>query len=240
MLQRLKLGVLALVLAGIGCKSDPSETQNPEGTATQGTVPVAGDGTEPVTGPVEGGGTAPADGGAGGTAGGGTQNVTQDDPGRFLSPEISHSKGVAGGVVLLYPRIIPSSIADENRGLASEVQLHLKGTIERALPGRAVDVRPAPERVCPRGGCEGTSVNVLFSRNGPGCMVVALVGKAGESPLKLIPWAGVVELRSDLVPFREPPESQVTIKDYVPCDKLIQAMNDNESFVEAAIRSIGQ
>lgn len=238
MLQRLKLGVLALVLAGIGCKSDPAETQNPEGATSAGTVPVAGG--ETGTEPVAGGGGGPTEAGGGGTAGGGTQTVTQDDPGRFLSPEISHSKGIAGGVVLLYPRIIPASVAEESRSLTNEVQLHLKGTIERALPGRTVDVRPAPERVCPRGGCEGTSVNVLFSRSGPGCMVVALVGKPGESSIKLIPWAGVVELRSDLVPFREPPESQVTIKDYVPCDKLIQAMNDNESFVEAAIRSMGQ
>lgn len=230
MLKRLTFGVLALALTGFGCKSDP-ETNNPDGE----NPPIAdgGGGTVPVDGAGPDG--AATDGGASGEAGG--QTVTQDDPNRFIGPQISHSKGAKGGVVLLWPRVIPSSIADENAQLAGQIQARLKQTIERALPGRPIDVRPSPERVCPREGCDGMPINVLFNRNGNACLVVALIGGPGGAPIRLIPWAGTVEFKADSVPHREPPESQVVIKDYVPCDALLNAMTDNESFVEAAIRS---
>jgi hypothetical protein len=80
-------------------------------------------------------------------------------------------------------------------------------------------------------------INVLFSRNGNACLVVALIGEPGPGSVRLMPWAGAVEFKSDTVPHREPPENQVVIKDYVPCDAVLQAMTDNNSFVEAAISS---
>ncbi|MCA9635897.1 MAG: hypothetical protein KC420_07705 [Myxococcales bacterium] len=231
MLKRVLLGALTLALTGVGCKSTP--TENPEGE----NPPIAsgGEGTVPVDGadPSAGGDTAGATDGGGGSQ----TNVTTDDPNRFIGPEIAHSRGVKGGVVLLWPRVIPSSIAGENAQLAGQIQAHLKGTIERALPGKPIDVRPSPERVCPREGCEGMPINVLFNRNGSACLVVALIGGPGAAPVRLIPWAGTVEFKADTVPHREPPESQVVIKDYVPCDALLNAMKDNDSFVEAAIRS---
>ena len=229
MLKSLKVGVLALVVAGFACKSTadsnpPGDGQNPaiaDGTDNSGAgVPV--DSVDPQTTVSE-------------TAGG--QAATTADPNRFIGPQISHSKGQAGGVVLLYPRIIPSSLAEENSPLASQIQQHVKTSIERALPGRPIDVRPRPERVCPQDGCDGMPINVLFNRNGNSCIVVALIGTPGSNPIKLMPWAGAVEFKSDTVPHRDPPENQVVIKDFVPCDAVIQAMTDNDSFVEAAISS---
>ena len=228
MLKSLKVGVLALVVAGFGCKSEsdstpPDDGQNPAiaDSGDAGGVPV--DGADPQGAGTEGtGGAAPA---------------TTVDPNRFIGPEISHSKGEVGGVVLLYPRIIPSSIADENAPLAAQIQQHVKASIERALPGKPIDVRPKPERVCPQEGCDGMPINVLFNRNGNSCMVVALIGTPGANPVRLMPWAGTTEFKSDSVPHRDPPENQVVIKDYVPCDAVIQAMTDNNSFIEAAISS---
>ena len=72
-----------------------------------------------------------------------------------LPPEISRSGGVTGGVVLLWPRVIPRSEDPQTDQDAAFVQGQLRAAIARALPGRPVDVRPNPERVCPRAGCAG-------------------------------------------------------------------------------------
>jgi len=228
MLKSLKVGVLALVVTGFGCKTDSDSTPPDDGTN-----PAIADSHD-------GGGGVPVDGvdpQAEGAATPTGEAATTADPNRFIGPQISHSKGEAGGVVVLYPRIIPSSIADENSALAGQIQQHVRASVERALPGKPIDVRPKPERVCPQDGCVGMPINVLFNRNGNSCMVVALIGTPGSSPVKLMPWAGAVEFKSDTVPHRDPPENQVVIKDYVPCDAVIQAMTDNNSFVEAAISS---
>ena len=236
----LRHGLLALALALGACKSDNTESNPPDGGGS-GEVTDAGG-----TGGAAGGTTA-GDTGAGAATGGGaqgtdTQGGSQDlyktDPNRFIAPEISHSKGAKGGVVLLYPRIIPASAAADAGPLATQVQQRLQTIVQRALPGRPVDVRPSPERVCPRGGCDGLSVNVVFSKNGNACLVVAVIGQPGESPLRLFPWAGEVAFKSDSVPFRDPPESQITVKDYVPCDRLATALGDSEGLIEAAIRSM--
>jgi len=229
----LQHGLLALALVGIACKenteSNPPDGGNGEvtnesgGAATTAGDPNAGD---------------PNAAGQGG-AQGGQEDLYKSDPNRFLAPEISHSKGTKGGVVLLYPRIIPASVAAEAGPLASQVQQRLGAIAQRALPGRPIDIRPRPERACPKGGCDGMPINVVFSKSGNACMVVAVIGGPGETPQRLIPWAGEVVFRSDTVPFRDPPESQITVKDYAPCDALMNTLTDNESFIEAAIRSMG-
>ena len=160
-----------------------------------------------------------------------------DADGRFLGPEISHSKGVAGGIVVLWPRIIPGTIAEENAGIAAQVQAKVKALAEKALPGRAIDVRPKPERVCPKAGCDAVSINVLFTKNSTACVAVALINAPGTSSTKLIPWGGGVELKSDTIQFRDMPENFVKIKDYVPCDQLITSMAEQDQFIEAALRA---
>ena len=159
------------------------------------------------------------------------------DDSRFLGPEISHSKGTAGGIVVLWPRIIPGTIAEENTAIATQVQAKVKALAEKALPGRPVDVRPKPERVCPKAGCDAVSINVLFTKNSTACVAVAIINAPGTSSTKLIPWGGGVELKSDTIQFRDMPENFVKIKDYVPCDQLITSMAEQDQFIEAALRA---
>ncbi len=242
-----KSSVLAAlaVAAAFACSPTTSNT-NPPG---DGTTPPPG-GTGGTAGTV---GTPPADGAAGtgttppGPAGvDGTSTTPGPGPGvvaggpndtRFLGPEISHSKGQAGGIVVLWPRIIPGADAEANAAIAGQIQQKVKAVAEKALPGRPVDVRPKPERVCPKAGCDAMSVNILFNRNSNSCVAVALINAPGTSPTKLIAWGGLVELKSDTIQFRDMPENFVKIKDYVPCDQLITQMGAQDSFIEAAIRA---
>ena len=229
----LQHGLVALALALVACKSDNPELNPPD----DGGSVDAGAGQTTAGGSGAGGDTA-GQGGAGAGGPAAQEDLYKSDPNRFLAPEISHSKGTKGGVVLLYPRIVPASVTGEAGPLAAQVQERLGAIAQRALPGRPIDKRPSPERVCPRGGCEGMPINVVFSKNGSACVVVAVIGAPGEAPQRLIPWAGEVIFKSDTVPFRDPPESQITVKDYVPCANLMTALSDNEGFIEAAIRSM--
>jgi hypothetical protein len=153
---------------------------------------------------------------------------------------VSKSAGAAGGVTLLWPRIIPRDIVDQNRDLAAALQQRMKSIIEKHLPGRTIDFRPEPERVCPKTGCAGVSVGLLLSRQGQGCLVLALVSKPGASPTKIVPWVGKVSLRSDTVGFREWPESQITVGDYVPCNSLLTTMDAQEAAVGDALKAAAQ
>lgn len=239
---------LALVLAAVSLGCSPttsgSTTPPPDNTAGGGTGPTIG-GPPPADG-----GTTPGDaqnpgGAAAGTTdpasgqGGQGTGVAAGSPNdtRFLAPEISHSKGVAGGVVVLFPRIIPSAIAAENQAYGQQIQQKMKQLVEKALPGRPVDVRPSPERVCPKAGCDAMSIGVLFTRQNNSCVAVALVNAPGVSTTKLVPWGGEVTLKADPIQFRDPPENFVTIKDYANCDQLVTEMGKQDSFVEAALRA---
>lgn len=150
---------------------------------------------------------------------------------------VSKSAGAAGGVTLLWPRIIPRDIVDENRDLAAALQQRMKGIVEKHLPGRAIDFRPEPERVCPKTGCAGVSVGLLLSRQGQGCLVLALISQPGVSPTRIVPWVGKVQLRADTVGFREWPESQITVADYIPCSSLLTTMDSQEANVAAALQA---
>jgi hypothetical protein len=248
MLKSPALAALALATA-FAC--NPTTSSNPP---ADGKAPPAGDtaggGGAPGT---IGGGPSDGSGGAGGTTDPnnpngvpGTSTTPGPGPGvvaggpsdgRFLGPEISHSKGQAGGIVVLYPRIIPGTIAEENAALAAQIQQKVKAVAEKALPGKPIDLRPKPERVCPKAGCDAMSINVLFTKQSNSCMTVAIINAPGTSPTKLIPWGGLVELKSDTIQFRDMPENFVKIKDYVPCDQLVTSMAAQDQFIEAAIRA---
>lgn len=237
---------LALVLAAVslGCSPTTSGGSTPPPETTAG----GGGGSGPTIGgaPGEGGASAgetagtPGDTQAGGAGQDGTPpGVVAGSPNdtRFLAPEISHSKGVAGGVVVLFPRIIPSTIAAENQSYGQQLQQKMKQLVEKALPGKPIDVRPAPERVCPKAGCDAMSINVLFTRQNNSCVAVALINGPGVSQTKMVPWGGEVELKADPIAFRDPPENFVKIKDYATCDQLIHEMTKQDGFVEAAVRA---
>ncbi len=159
------------------------------------------------------------------------------------APEISRGVGVPGGVVVLWPRIVQprsgsTSPDAATHAAAAQLQKRIAGLVAREFPGVPVDMRPEPERVCPRSGCAGASVGVLLSRSGRGgCVALALVSGSGTSPARLIPWAGMVRLDNATVPFREPPESQVHVKDNVDCDKIEVAALAHDAEVVAAIRT---
>lgn len=154
--------------------------------------------------------------------------------------QVSKSAGVAGGVTVLWPRIIPRDIVDDNRGLAAALQQQMRRIVEKHLPGRPIDFRPEPERVCPKNGCAGVSVGLLLSRQSQGCLVLALISRPGVSPTKIVPWVGKVQLRSDTVGFREWPESQITVSDYVPCTSLLTTMDAQEPAIAAALQAAAQ
>jgi hypothetical protein len=141
-------------------------------------------------------------------------------------------------VVVLWPRIIPKSETPRTRALAGSVQEKLRVLVDRALPKRAVDVRPEPERVCPQAGCQAPALGVLLLRKENGCALVALVSEPGRNPTRLVPWVGEVTLKSTQVAFREPPESLVTIKDFMPCDQVSAQWGKREEDVVSALRAV--
>jgi hypothetical protein len=148
------------------------------------------------------------------------------------APEISRSVGVDGGIVILWPRVKDPALAP----VAAQIQQRLAEIAGRALPGRAVDVRPAPERVCPRTGCKAISIGAGILQNGEACAVIALVSASGPSDQTIVPWVGDMILKSPVAAFREPPESQVQVKDYAKCTTLVDGLAAREKDIEAAIK----
>ena len=115
--------------------------------------------------------------------------------------------------------------------------------LERPLSdgaGQPIDVRPEPERVCPRAGCSAMTVGVLLTRNQNGCVALALVSGPGAAPAKLVAWGGGIRLQNDTVPFREPPETMVTVTDYLTCDGFLdeESLRLNESEIVRAMRAV--
>jgi len=142
-------------------------------------------------------------------------------------------------LTVLWPRVIPSAQSEATAELARAAQQQLLETARRALPKRTQhDVRPKGERSCPDAGCPGGSVGVLILREGAGCAAVALVGVPGRGHIRLAAWAGQLELKKYEVEFRDPPESQVKIKDYVKCTDLIAEMSKPNIDVERAMQDM--
>ncbi len=153
-----------------------------------------------------------------------------------LPPEISRSSGVEGGVVVLWPRVIPRSEDPQTKQDAAFIQSQLRAAVARALPGVPVDIRPEPERSCPQKGCTAASVGAVIMHKESGCAVVATVSKPGPSEQRLISMAGAMSLAATTVPFREPPESFVTIHDFDRCVDLGPNMDLRMAAFEAALR----
>jgi hypothetical protein len=217
----------ALSFALLGCTGSTQEPPPPMGpqTAAPFTYRVDEQPTEPraAAPPAREGGPAAPRAGARGDA-----------------PEISRSVGQERGIVVFWPRVIPRDVADATRDLARALQARMRTLVARTFPGRPIDVRPEPERVCPRAGCTAMTVGVLLTRNQNGCVALALVSGPGAAPAKLVAWGGGISLQSDTVPFREPPETQVTVTDYLGCDGFLdeESLTQNESEVVRAMRAV--
>ena len=153
------------------------------------------------------------------------------------APEISRSAGVRGGVLVFWPRIIPRSETASSRGVALAIQRRLITLVDETLPDRLVDIRPEPERVCPRTGCQSMTVGALVVRNKSSCVVIALFSRWGKAPAMLVPWVGEVKLKTNVVPFREPPESQVTIVDWAACDEVEAQLGTAKEALLKALRA---
>jgi len=163
-------------------------------------------------------------------------DATPKPAGKSDGPHISRSVGEEGGVVVFWPRVIPRTDDAAINGLAGSLQKELAGLAKETFTGKAVDVRPEPERVCPRDGCAAMTVGVLLTHVKGGCAVMALVSEPGKAPQRIVPWAGLVELKREIVPFREPAESEVTIKDAVPCDEVLKQLGDKKADVIAQMK----
>jgi hypothetical protein len=151
------------------------------------------------------------------------------------APEISRSRGTPGGVLVFWPRVIPRTETAASRPFAAMVQKRLTALVRETLPQLSVDIRPEPERVCPRVGCAAMTVGALLARDRFGCVVVALVSRPGQAPATLVPWVGTVDLETNVVAFREPPESSVTIRDWAECAALETDLQSKKQELVAAI-----
>lgn len=153
------------------------------------------------------------------------------------APEISRSAGEKGGVVVLWPRVIPATDDPAVLGQAAALQARLKAVVELEAPGVTVDLRPAPERVCPRAGCKAVAVGAVLHHREGGCVAVATVSDPGPSVAALVPWGGLVELKQPTTPFRDPPENALVVKDFAACADLGAATAPRDEAVRAAVRA---
>jgi len=143
-------------------------------------------------------------------------------------------------VVVFWPRVIPRTDDPATKELAGKLQKRLVDLVAKAVPKRERDVRPEPERVCQRSGCAAMTVGVLLVPQNGGCGAVALVSGPGQSASRLVVWGGAVELKQKEVPFRDPPESSITINDMVPCAKLVDKLGEHDADVVKAIQEMAE
>jgi hypothetical protein len=155
---------------------------------------------------------------------------------------VSTSAGEVGGVVVLWPRIVPNSDAEPIQRVAGELQQKLHALVGRALPGKPVDVRPKPERSCPQKGCDGIAVGLVLAHSeGGGCVATVTVARPGIQPSTLVMWAGKATVEPASVPFRQPPESSLTIVDYEPCEALLGEGKPLMNYaVETALQAVNR
>jgi len=156
------------------------------------------------------------------------------------APEISRSTGVRGGFVIMWPRMLPENDPDLQLK-AAKVQHRLAVIAHEAFPDAAIDVRPEPEKVCPRDGCEGVVLGIIMKKRESGCIIAAFTAKHGQSDSLIVPWVGAVEAKGP-APFREPPESYLTIHKYGSCATIDDSLKSNgavgdETAVVAAVKA---
>jgi hypothetical protein len=153
---------------------------------------------------------------------------------------VSRSGGEAGGLVVFWPRVIPRTDDPEVQALAKRVQDKMVQLAQESFPDRAIDVRPEPERVCPRGGCDAATFGALLVHKGPKCATVALTSAGQTATNDLTVWAGEVTLKLERVAFREYPEDHVAISLYAACDDLVEAMTLEDEKIVAALKEKAQ
>jgi hypothetical protein len=135
--------------------------------------------------------------------------------------EVSRSRGPREGVVVLYPRLVPETDDPVMRSLAASIQEQVTVSVRDAVgPTAKVDVRPAPERVCPKEGCRAASVGLVLGHDGGGCAVVAVIGPAGPVEQALVPLVGDVDLAEGSLAFRAAPEERMVVRELVPCSEV--------------------
>ena len=140
---------------------------------------------------------------------------------------VSRSRGRPGGAVILWPRIVPDTNDPALIDLAVSLQNRLAAMATRNISDRRLTVRPRPERVCPTNGCRGVSVGVMLGHQEGGCGAIAMVAEPDiEVGTQLVPWAGDVDLRSRSIPFRQPPENRLSVREFVPCNELLNYLDD--------------
>lgn len=139
------------------------------------------------------------------------------------APEISRSVGVPGGVVIMWPRMIPKD-DPQVHAMAGKLQDKLKALAHATFPDAEIDVRPEPERVCPQSGCDGLAIGAVITKRERGCAVIVVAGARGPQPLRMESWLGVIKMKAE-PPFREPPENYITIQEYGDCGKLDEALD---------------
>jgi hypothetical protein len=154
------------------------------------------------------------------------------------APEISRSVGTENGIVVLWPRIVLSRSGsskpdDGTRAIAGRLQTRVAELVRRSAGGKTVELRPEPERVCPRSGCKAVSVGVLLARAGKGCAAAALISGPGPVPARVVPWLGSIRANQTSVPFRQPPEGAVDVKDYLPCADVASAAGADDDVSKA-------
>jgi hypothetical protein len=154
-------------------------------------------------------------------------------------PHISRSIGEEGGVVVFWPRVIPRTEDAALNALAGRLQKELAALAKEAFPGKPIDVRPEPERVCPRDGCAAMTVGAVLAHVGGGCVVAAVVSESGKAPQRIVPWVGRFDVKREEVPFREHPESEITIRDAMPCGDVGKSFGEKKADVVAQLRKAG-
>lgn len=219
-------------------RSAPRSTIASFGLAALALVACGGAATPPPSAPTAAA-PVPAPATAGTAASTSTSTAASTGASGADAPEISRSAGTAGGVVVLWPRISPRATASDPhvREVAERVQKRLASLVARAAPTATIDVRPEPERVCPRSGCTAASVGVALFAHGPSCAAVLLVSAPGQSPQRLVTWGGLVRLAGDSVPFRQPPEGQISVDDFASCTDFDAALAAHDAEVVDAIRA---
>jgi hypothetical protein len=153
-------------------------------------------------------------------------------------PRISSSAGEAAGIVVLWPRVVSAAGSDALKEQMGALQARLLQISQRAFPGAPIDVRPEPQRTCPKQGCAGVALGALVLHVGGGCAILALVSQPGPQQTFIVPWSGKVALKQKSVAFRKPPEDQVKIQDMIPCAEIFGTLDSNEPEVEKTVRTV--
>lgn len=167
-----------------------------------------------------------------------------DDPSYAASfdgqrdPRVSTSIGEEGGLVVLWPRVVPPSDDPAVSAAAAAVQTRLSTYASELAEGRPVDVRPEPERVCRRGtGCAAVAIGAVLLQVRGSCAVVLSTSPPGESRAHLAPWVGEVDLLNPEPPFRDPPEEHLRVNDFIPCEGLEAALDERAEEIRGIVQA---